>query len=170
MLTKKRLAEPAQSGLEFGRLLGTVVGMKTLLWLLAGFTLTLSALAKEEPHHAHTAPHGGVLVELGDHQYNLELVRDAAAGTLTAYVLDAHAENFVRVPLKVIEVVVRVGERTEKLTLAATANALSGETVGDTSQFTGSAGWLKETGKFKGTIAEIEIRGTRFKDVSFSLR
>jgi hypothetical protein len=144
--------------------------MKTLLCMLVGLALVGLTRAQDNHHHAHTAPHGGVLVELGDHQYNLELVRDSAAGTLTAYVLDAHAENFVRVPLKAIEVVVRVGERTEKLALAATANALSGETVGDTSQFTGTAAWLKAAGKFKGTITEIEIRGSRFKDVAFTLR
>jgi hypothetical protein len=144
--------------------------MKTFYSLFAVFVLALSGLAKEESRHAHTAPHGGTLVELGDHQYNLELVRDAAAGTLMIYILDAHAENFVRVPLKSIEVSVRVGERPEKVSLAATANALSGETVGDTSQFTGSAAWLKGKGEFNGTIAEIEIRGARFKDVAFSSR
>lgn len=142
--------------------------MKTLLCVLAGLVWLTLANAKESPHHAHTAPHGGALVELGDHQYNLELVRDAAAGTLTVYVLDGHAENFVRVPLKAIEVVLRMGGRTEELSLAATANALSGETVGDTSQFTGTAAWLKETGKFTGTIAELEIRGSKFKDIAFS--
>src|SRR5690349_2906424 len=59
-------------------------------------------------HHHHTAPHGGTLVELGEHAFNLELVRDEPTGALIAYVLDAHAENFVRLPLRTIELVVTI--------------------------------------------------------------
>ena len=47
--------------------------------------------------HVHTAPHGGTLVELGNHAYNVELLRDPATGKLTAWILDAHAENFIRI-------------------------------------------------------------------------
>jgi hypothetical protein len=44
--------------------------------------------------HVHTAPHGGLLVEVGDHQFNVELVIDREIGRIAAYVLDGHAENF----------------------------------------------------------------------------
>ena len=44
-------------------------------------------------------------MELGEHAYNLELVRDAEAGKLVAYVLDGHAENFIRIAAPSIEVV-----------------------------------------------------------------
>jgi hypothetical protein len=134
--------------------------------LLASLILSVTAAAKDA-HHAHTAPHGGTLVEVGEHQFSLEFVRDAAAGTLTAYVLDGHAENFVRLGAKVIEVAIDVKGRVEKLTLAAVANELSGETVGDTSQFTVQADWLKREGEFKGRIAVLEIRGMTFKDIAF---
>ena len=46
--------------------------------------------------HQHTAPHGGVLAELGEHEAAAEMVLDRASGSLTLYVLDAHAENAVR--------------------------------------------------------------------------
>lgn len=139
--------------------------MKKLLVLLS--LLAAVAFAKEA-HHAHVAPHGGTLVELGEHQFALEFVRDAAAGTLTAYVLDAHVENFVRLPAKFIAVTIDVKGRAESLSLAAVANELSGETVGDTSQFTASADWLKREGEFAGKIAALEVRGTVFKDVAFT--
>ena len=45
--------------------------------------------------HKNIPPHGGVPVALGD-AYNLELVRDAAAGTLSGYVLDDEMEDFIR--------------------------------------------------------------------------
>ena len=140
---------------------------KRLLALFAAMAFILSAAAKDAHHHHHTAPHGGTLVEVGEHQFNLEFVRDAAAGTLTAYVLDGHAENFVRLGAKVIEVVLEVKGRTERLSLAAVANELSGETVGDTSQFTAQADWLKREGEFKGRIAVLVIRGMTFKDIAF---
>lgn len=151
--------------------------MKTLrlfslaaLCIVAASALAVVARAKsdEHAHHAHVAPHGGTLVEVGEHQFALEFVRDAEAGTLTLYVLDAHAENFVRLPAKAIEVTVDVKGRAEKLSLAAVANELSGETVGDTSQFTAQADWLKRDGEFAGKIAALEIRGTVFKDVAFT--
>lgn len=120
--------------------------------------------------HAHQAPHGGTLVEIGEHAYNLELVRDAAAGKLTAYVLDGHAENFVRISAPAIELVAFAGGERRPLALRAVANPVTGETVGSTSQFEGQADWLKSTGEFAGTIAAIEIRGSRFEKVALHLR
>ncbi|MBA3849509.1 MAG: hypothetical protein C0502_05865 [Opitutus sp.] len=139
---------------------------KRLLALFAAMAFILSAAAKDT-HHAHTAPHGGTLVEVGEHQFALEFVRDAAAGTLTLYVLDGHAESFVRLSARTIEAVLEVKGRAEKLTLAAVANELSGETVGDTSQFAAQADWLRREGEFKGRIAALEIRGQTFKDIAF---
>ncbi|WP_415908844.1 hypothetical protein [Oleiharenicola sp. Vm1] len=130
--------------------------------------LAAAVLPAQEGHHVHAAPHGGTLVEVGRHQFNLELVRDAEAGTLTVYVLGAHAEDFVRLPAKALELTVEVKGRTERLALGAVANELSGETVGDTSQFTAQADWLKRDGEFKGRFAALEIRGVVFRDVAFT--
>jgi hypothetical protein len=118
--------------------------------------------------HAHTAPHGGTLVELGDHAYNVELLRDPAAGKLTAWILDAHAENFVRIASPAIEVVAMPGGKFTPLSLAAVANPATGETVGNTSQFEVQADWLKTSGPFTG-IVTVEIRGTKFEKVGFAL-
>lgn len=120
-------------------------------------------------HHEHKAPHGGTLVEIGEHQFNLEFVRDEKAGTLTAYVLDAHAENFVRLALPAIVVNAQIGGRTETLSLTAVANPATGETVGDTSQFTATAAWLKTAAHFDATIPALEIRGAKFTPVKFHL-
>ena len=71
------------------------------------------------PGHAHTAPHGGVLVELGDHAAALELRFDAARGVLQAWVLDGHAENFVRIAQPRFEVEARSGETGRLLDFVA---------------------------------------------------
>lgn len=136
--------------------------------------LTLVGCAKpgggESGGHVHKAPHGGTLVEVGDHAYNIELVRDAAAGKLTAYVLDGHAENFVRIKAPSIELIAITGGERKPLTLKAVANSITGETVGDTSQFEAQADWLKSTGVFAGTIPVIEIKGTPFRSVALQMK
>jgi hypothetical protein len=119
-------------------------------------------------HHHHTAPHGGTLVELGEHQFNLEFVRDATAGTLTAYVLDGHAENFIRLPLPAIPLTAMVNGMPQPLALTATASTATGETVGDTSQFVGQADWLKTATSFDVVIPALDIRGAMFADVKFN--
>ena len=119
--------------------------------------------------HMHTAPHGGSLIELGEHAFNLELVRDAAAGKLTAYILDGHAENFVRISAPSFEIFATVAGAKQKLTLLAVANVATGEKVGATSQFEVTADWLKTTADFEGVITALTIRDNPFKGVALKL-
>lgn len=138
---------------------------------------TLAACTKKDPHaghdhsaqakHAHTAPHGGTLVELGEHAFTLELVREAATGKLTAYLLDGHAESFVRVSAPSFEITATVAGAKQTLTLVAVANTATGEKVGATSQFEATADWLKTTASFEGVITSLTIRDNSFKGVSF---
>src|SRR5688572_24917711 len=125
--------------------------------LAALLVLTSGACSRPESSsgaggHTHRAPHGGTLVEIGEHAYNLELVRDAAAGKLTAYLLDGHAENFVRIAAPSIEFVALTGGQRRPLSLKAVANPSTGETIGNTSQFEAQADWLKSAGELPGTI------------------
>jgi hypothetical protein len=151
--------------------------MKFLLspFLAIAVLLTLGACSRPESAssgggHTHRAPHGGTLVEIGEHAYNLELVRDAAAGKLTAYVLDGHAENFIRIAAPAIELVAFTGGERRPLSLRAVANPTTGETVGDTSQFEAQADWLKNTAEFPGEIPAVEIRGSKFQGIALYLR
>ncbi len=148
------------------------------LVMAAGLAAGLAGCPKSPDHalpavapggHAHIAPHGGTLVALGEHSFNLELVRDGDLGKLSAYVLDGHAENFVRITLTSFEVVAIAGGERRPLVLRAVANSATGETVGDTSQFEAQADWLKKVAKFPGSIPYLEIRGTTFQNVAFHL-
>lgn len=150
----------------------------TLHAILTGLLLcAFTACAKKDDHaghdhsahakHAHTAPHGGTLVELGEHAFNLELVRDAATGKLTAYVLDSHAESFVRISAPSFEITATVAGAKQKLSLVAVANAATGEKIGATSQFEATADWLKTTAAFDGAITSLTIRDNPFKSVPF---
>lgn len=119
-----------------------------------------------EGHH-HGSAHGGVAVELGEHQFQLDFLLDPAAGTLTAWVMDGHVENFVRIPLRAFDVQVIAADKTNLVTLEAVANVSTGETVGDSSMFRGGADVLKGLAKFSGRVGPLEFRGTRLPAASF---
>jgi|GEM_PF-150238 len=151
--------------------------MKPFLRLLAAvLPIAITGCSKPHDHdkksahsaHVHVAPHGGTLVEIGEHVYNVELLRDRSAGKLTAWILDAHAENFVRVKATELALVAMPGGQYTPLKLRAVANPATGETVGDTSQFEIQADWLKTAPDFAG-IFTVEIGGTPYRDVAFSI-
>ncbi len=150
--------------------------MKTATaFLLLVSILVLSACSRREPAaadsasgagHHHRAPHGGQLVELGDHQFNLEFKYDMARGMLQVWVLDGHAENFIRVGMTLFDVQ-EVGGLQRTISLRAVANEMTGEKPGDTSAFEGEARWLGEVGHFDGVVKAIRIRDTDFRDIKF---
>ena len=136
------------------------------LALLVGCGRHDHAAEKKGGGHAHTAPHGGALIEVGEHAYNLELLRDSAVGKLTVWVLDGHAENFVRIKAAALEGTATVGSQKQSVSLKAVANPATGETVGDTSQFEAQADWLKGSLPVEVTFAAVEIKGRRFERLS----
>ena len=106
-----------------------------------------------EGHHEHHAPHGGTLIELGDHEYNAELVIDDAQKSLALYVLDAHAEIPVPIEAKSLELILHIeanehededhedegkddkDEFAKEAVLTLTASPLEGEAEGTSSRF-----------------------------------
>jgi hypothetical protein len=121
----------------------------------------------DESGHVHVAPHGGTLVVLEEEALHVELVLDPTDGTLTAFLLDGHCENPVRVAQDAIELTVTVGGTAEALRLAAVANELTGETVGDTSQFAGRSDSLRGAGEVPGTLRQVKVGARAFQGVPF---
>ena len=103
---------------------------------------------------------------LGD-DYNLELVRDEGAGTLSAYVLDDEMEDFIRSSTPSITIVANAAGAVQTLVLQAVANPATGEKVGDTSLFEGPVDWSRLGARFQGTLQAITVRGTTFTRVQF---
>lgn len=87
----------------------------------------------EEHDHHHAAPHGGLLVEVGSHEYNVEVVVAEEEPRLTLYVLDAHAEGPVAIKTDAIALKLEVGETETAIALKATPQ--TGEAEGTSSQF-----------------------------------
>jgi hypothetical protein len=118
--------------------------------------------------HEHVAPHGGTAVVLGDEAFHVEFVHDPAEGLFDAFVLDGHMEEFVRLKMESFTVTAKVGEKTEELQFMAKANEGTGETVGDTSQFTASAEWLKTATNFDAVISSLTVGEGSFTNVNFN--
>jgi len=139
---------------------------------LAGILACL--LAASASAHEHKAPHGGTLVELGEEFAHLEISLDAKTGELTAYVLDGEAENPIRLTDKSIDLSIEniapknAAKQPLAIALNAVASALTGEKVGDTSEFSATVEALKGATGFDATIAKLTIKGKTFEMVKFN--
>ena len=119
--------------------------------------------------HVHEPKRGGMLVELGDHAANFEVLFESETGKLTFYAMDAHVENPVRLTATEIAITVdlRDGNPPLAISLAARENALTGETVGDTSEFVATDERLKGISAFAVSVPKVEMRGITFENVTF---
>lgn len=154
--------------------------MKRVIILAAALTAASCAFAQpagtgpaqHQGHaHIHAAPRGGTLIVLAEEFLNMELVLDAAEGKLSAYILDDHAENPVRIAQKEIAIDLsspKGKSTTATLLLKAVENPLTGEKVGNTSEFAAPVSQLKGAKQFKGTVREIIARGSKLKNVPVS--
>jgi hypothetical protein len=138
-----------------------------LLLGLTGCSRPERGTAPASGHHHH-APHGGVLVELGEHQAALEFKFDGARGVLQAWVFDGHAENFVRIEALGFELEARAGGAVHVLQFTPVASAITGETVGHTATFEAPAEWLRAAKAFDGRLKAITVRGSPYTDIAFS--
>ena len=105
---------------------------------------------------------------LGEEEYHLELNLDAAAGKLTAYVMDGELEKFVRLASPSFTVTVVAPRPEPPLVFQAIANPASGEIVGDTSQFEARAGWLKTATNFDAVLPVLTVRAKTYTNVAFN--
>ena len=140
---------------------------------LSGF-LVLAAFPTQGEEHR--APRGGTLLELGEEFAQIEFVHDLQQGNLSAYIMDGEAENPVRLRQPSIDLVIDeasyadVRKAAFTLHLKAVANVLTGESVGDTSEFAVySADPLRGATSLKGRIRRLTIRSRRFENVPFSI-
>ena len=126
-----------------------------------------SLLKSEGGLHVHTAPHNGKLFELGEHGagFNFELHLNSA-NKVNLYVLDAHAENFVRIKQQSIEILLD-DENNSVLVLNAMADPATGETIGDTSHFQCTFP-ASDILPIDGTIHKIEIGTNTYNNQSIS--
>jgi hypothetical protein len=115
--------------------------------------------------HVHSAPTQGTLVAIGNEQAHLEVKKEGKK--LIFLILDAEAEYPVRIAAKSLDVTVKIGEESLLIALQAVASQLTGEEVGNTSQFEGTSDRLEGVERFEATLQSLEIKGEKFGPVTF---
>lgn len=128
-----------------------------------------SASAASIDVHQHHAPHGGMLIELGAERAHVEIVFDRESGALTAYVLDGEAEAPRRLTQPTLPIVLDAPSSLagRPLELRAVVSALTGERVGDASEFTWRDPRLKGLTSISGQILAISVAGQTFHEIRF---
>jgi hypothetical protein len=129
----------------------------------------ITAMASEPSTHDHSAPHGGVLVELGNELAHLE-VRLDGGGKLLLWVLDGEAEGGVPLEVGAIGATARL-DRGQAISLRfeAVPNVLTGETAARSSHFVARAPALEDEDRVLLDFDPIEIRGVRFDGITAAL-
>jgi hypothetical protein len=121
-----------------------------------------------EAGHSHDQdqplPHGGTPVLIAEDQFHLELVLDAPAARIQAYVLDGHLEGYVPVTETNFALNARLGDRAGHLAF----RRVPGQNPPASSLFEAQADWLKTAREFEATLPSITLAGKTFTNISFS--
>jgi len=119
----------------------------------------------DHAEHAHPTegPHGGDLIELGNEEYHAELVHDEKAGTVTIYILDAHAEAAVPIDAPELTINLKHDGQAEQFKLAASPDA--SDPQGKSSRFTSSDAELGEDLEHEGAEPQlvVAINGKQYR-------
>ena len=119
-------------------------------------------------HDDHAPPHGGTPVIVADDKFHLELVLDATAAKMQAYVLDGHLEGYVLVPESNFLMTAKAGGKSEQLSFQRAPEPASVKVPEKSALFEAQAEWLKTTKKFEGHIPTITLGGSTFTNITFA--
>ena len=148
--------------------------MKPMSYLLFSLSI-LQWSCGNDPHdhnaggkHIHVAPHGGQLLEVGKHGsgFNLELVLHPE-GFLQIFILDAHAEDFVRISSSSIDIdILQEDGSSRVLVCKPIEDSATGETVGNTSLFASDED-VTPILPFRGVIRKLQLMDLSFEKITF---
>jgi hypothetical protein len=122
--------------------------------------------ADAQEQHRHTALHpGAVIVEVGEHFAQMEVALDPETGALSLWLLDH--DNSIRIEAPSIPVELTVGDETFSVVCLAQASPLTGESVGDSSEFKGLDERLAGVDRVTGVVGAVKVRGASFSGLVF---
>tara|TARA_R110002126_G_scaffold60156_6_gene156911 strand:- start:3706 stop:4290 length:585 start_codon:yes stop_codon:yes gene_type:complete len=118
---------------------------------------------------AHQPQHvGGFLVAASDHVANVEIVPNFEKGEMQVFLYDGCVEKSVRSEQAEIPITLQLADGPREFVAMAQANELTGETVGDTSEFLVKDDALKGAKHVTGTIQEVHFLGARYTNLAFN--
>lgn len=120
-----------------------------------------------DQNHNHAPKYGGRLVELGEHEFQVELLHYPEDGRLEAYLWDGHVEVPVPTTQKGMQIKVSVGDMMIVVELAPATNPYAKEAEGKTAKFEGQHDKLKGLGEFEGELIEVSLADKTFKSIAF---
>ena len=135
--------------------------------------LFLAACGRENAahdSHNHAPRYGGQLVELGAHEFQVELLLDPETGILAAYLWDGHVERPVPSAMPSMTIRAKVGTEVFSIELKPVANPYSSEGTGKATNFKGQSDRLKRAARFDGALVAVSIAGKTFAEQPFQYR
>jgi hypothetical protein len=125
--------------------------------------------AKAHGGHVHEAKHGGVAVELGEHEYQMEFTFGDTPGVLRAYIMDGHMNDYVRIDLPSFSATANVNGSSYPLVFQATTSSATGEKMGDTALFEATEAWLAARPAIELAVPVITVRGHTYSNLTVHL-
>lgn len=128
-------------------------------------------VTKSEASRPMKAPHGGILVAVGNGVAQLEFNIDTTKGVVVVHVLDGAAKEPLRltqarIDLTMLDLI--EGNGIVNTVLGGKGNSATSETFDNTSVFVGFVPQLVEHGRFRARVQRIEVGGQVFTDIPFS--
>lgn len=119
------------------------MGVVGILWIASGCNgggegyeeVEHAPVVEEDADHHHDehGPHGGHLIELGNHEYHAEIVFDAETKKITVYILGAEPDEPYAIAQSEVTFNLMYDETSEQLKLAAAPQ--EGDAEGKSSRF-----------------------------------
>ncbi|HEX2853509.1 MAG TPA: hypothetical protein VHO24_09740 [Opitutaceae bacterium] len=136
------------------------------LALLGGCSRRVEHAPSTHTEHVHAAKHGGVAVELGEHEFQVEFTHGDTQGTLFAYVMDGHMNEYVRIEAPRFSATATIDGVASPIVFEATAEPATGEKVGDSSLFTAKLAGASARSAVDLSVPALVIKGHIYQNVA----
>lgn len=117
--------------------------------------------------HNHAPKYGGRLVELGDHEFQVELLIYPDEGKLEAYMFDGHVEVPIPCAMESIKIEGEAGATSFTIELKQAPPLYGKPMKGKSTKFSGQHDALKGVLGFKGKLVEVTLADKTFSAVAF---
>ena len=111
----------------------------------------------------------GVAVALGDEEFHIEFTHGSSPGIISAYFLDAHMEDYVRLDAPSFSASVVIDGRSQAVVFAAVSNVATGEKIGDSSLFEGRIVGLPDHPALLVSVPALIVKGRTYANIKARL-